>query len=144
MDINDLMHLQNRQLNDDEIAMLNSAATEFDSFIGLTFTEFGPEKMAATIQAAPKHHQPAGMVNGGVFCSIGETMGSFAGFVAAGGPVVGMNNSTDLLRSVTDGVIEAETTPVHVGRRTQLWRTEMRSDGKLVAVCTLRTMVMGA
>ena len=100
--------------------------------------------MAATIQAAPKHHQPAGMVNGGVFCSIGETMGSFAGFVAAGGPVVGMNNSTDLLRSVTDGVIEAETTPVHVGRRTQLWRTEMRSDGKLVAVCTLRTMVMGA
>ena len=144
MDINDLMHLQNRQLNDDEIAMLNSAATEFDSFIGLTFTEFGPEKMVATIQAAPKHHQPAGMVNGGVFCSIGETMGSFAGFVAAGGPVVGMNNSTDLLRSVTGGVIEAETTPVHVGRRTQLWRTEMRSDGKLVAVCTLRTMVMGA
>ncbi|WP_273412805.1 PaaI family thioesterase [Corynebacterium appendicis] len=144
MDINDLMHLQNRQLNDDEIAMLNSAATEFDSFIGLTFTEFGPEKMVATIQAAPKHHQPAGMVNGGVFCSIGETMGSFAGVVAAGGPVVGMNNSTDLLRSVTDGVIEAETTPVHVGRRTQLWRTEMRSDGKLVAVCTLRTMVMGA
>ena len=41
-------------------------------------------------------------------------------------------------------MIEAETTPVHVGRRTQLWRTEMRSDGKLVAVCSLRTMVMDA
>ncbi|MBP3947529.1 PaaI family thioesterase [Corynebacterium sp. Marseille-P3884] len=144
MHINDLKHLQNRQLGEEELAMLNSAATEFDSFIGLTFTEFGPEKMVATVKAAPKHHQPAGVVNGGVFCSIGETMGSFAGFVAAGGPVVGMNNSTDLLRSVTDEVIEAEVTPVHVGRRTQLWRTEMRCDGKLVAVSTLRTMVMDA
>lgn len=142
MDINDLKHLQNRQLNDEELALLNSAATEFDKFIGLTFTEFGPEKIVATVQAQPKHHQPAGVVNGGVFCSIGETMGSFAGFVAAGAPVVGMNNSTDLLRSVTDGVIEAEVTPVHVGRRTQLWRIEMRSEGKLAAICSLRTMVM--
>lgn len=142
MDINDLKHLQNRQLNDEELDMLNAAATEFDSFIGLTFTAFGPEKIAAKVQSGPKHHQPAGMVNGGVFCSIGETMGSFAGYIAAGAPVVGMNNSTDLIRSVSDGVIEAETIPVHIGRRTQLWRTEMRSDDKLVAVCTLRTMVL--
>lgn len=142
MDINDLKHLKNRQLTDEELTMLNSAATEFDSFIGLKFTAFGPEKIAATVQASPKHHQPAGMVNGGVFCSIGETMGSFAGYMAAGAPVVGMNNSTDLIRSVSDEEIEAEVTPVHVGRRTQLWRTEMRSGGKLVAVCTLRTMVL--
>lgn len=142
MDINDLKHLQNRQLTDEELAALNAAATEFDSFIGLKFTAFGPEKIVATVQASPKHHQPAGMVNGGVFCSIGETMGSFAGFISAGAPVVGMNNNTDLIRSVSDGEIEAEVTPVHVGRRTQLWRTEMRSEGKLVAVCTLRTMVL--
>ena len=113
-----------------------------DSFIGLKFTAFGPEKIVAEVEAQPKHHQPAGVVNGGVFCSIGETMGSFAGYLAAGAPVVGMNNSTDLLRSVADGVIEADVTPVHVGRRTQLWRTEMRQEGKLVAVSTLRTMVL--
>lgn len=142
MDLNDLKHLQNRQLNDQELAMLNSSMTEFDSFIGLQFTEFGPEKVAATVQAAAKHHQPAGVVNGGVFCSIGESLGSFAGYAAAGSPVVGMNNNTDLLRSVTNGLIEAEVTPVHVGRRTQVWRTEMRSEGKLVAVSTLRTMVL--
>lgn len=142
MDINDLKHLQNRQLNDEELTALNAASTEFDSFIGLKFTAFGPEKIVAEVKAQPKHHQPAGVVNGGVFCSIGETMGSFAGYLAAGAPVVGMNNSTDLLRSVADGVIEADVTPVHVGRRTQLWRTEMRQEGKLVAVSMLRTMVL--
>lgn len=141
-DISSLEQLRNRQLSDDELALLNSNMTKFDQFIGLTYTAFGPEKMTATVEAGPQHHQPAGMVNGGVFCSIGETMGSFAGYLAAGAPVVGMNNSTDLIRSVTEGTIEAEATPVHVGRRTQIWRIEMRQDNKLVAVTTLRTMVM--
>lgn len=144
MDFNKLKELKGRPLSDEELAYVNANHTEFDNFIGLTWTAFGPEKMTATVQAGPHHHQPAGQVNGGVFCSIGETMGSFAGFVAAEAPVVGMNNNTDLLRAVTDGLIEAEVKPVHVGRRTQVWRIEMRNGGKLCAVTTLRTMVMNA
>lgn len=143
MDPSSIEQYRNRQLTEEELAYVNANHTEFDNFIGLHWTAFGPEKITATIQAQPKHHQPAGLVNGGVFCSIGETMGSFAGFVTAGAPVVGVNNNTDLIRSVTDGVIEAEATPVHVGRRSQIWRIEMRSEGKLCAVTTLRTMVMG-
>lgn len=145
MDMKDLSNLEEfrtRQLTEQELAFLNSQMTKFDNFIGLQYTAFGPEKMTATIEVGPHLHQPADLVNGGVFCSIGESMGSFAGYLAAGAPVVGMNNSTDLIRSVQSGVIEAEATPVHVGGRTQIWRIEMRHEGKLAAVTTLRTMVM--
>lgn len=145
MDIKDLSNLEEfskRQLTEQELAFLNSQMTKFDDFIGLQYKEFGPEKMVATIEVGPHLHQPAGLVNGGVFCSIGESMGSFAGYLAAGAPVVGMNNNTDLIRSVQSGVVEAEATPIHVGSRTQIWKIEMRHDGKLAAVTTLRTMVM--
>ena len=142
MDLSKLMELRDRQLTDDELAYLNAHHVEFDSFIGLRFTAFGPEKITATVEADPRHHQPAGQVNGGVFCAIGESMGSYAGYAAAGAPVVGMNNNTDLIRSVTSGTIEAEASPVHLGRRTQIWRIEMKQEGKIVAITTLRTMVM--
>ncbi|WP_087117901.1 PaaI family thioesterase [Corynebacterium urinipleomorphum] len=138
-----LATVKERQLNEQELALLNANHVEFDTFIGLHFTDFGPERIAATVEADPRHHQPAGQVNGGVFCSIGESMGSYAGFVAAGVPVVGMNNNTDLIRPVTSGTIEAEAIAIHVGRRTQIWRIEMKQDGKIAAITTLRTMVMG-
>lgn len=76
-DFSNLEEFRTRQLTEQELAFLNSQMTKFDNFIGLQFTAFGPEKMVATIEVGPHLHQPAGLVNGGVFCSIGESMGSF-------------------------------------------------------------------
>ena len=90
-----------------------------------------------------EHLQPAGLVNGGVFASIGETVASVAGIVRAGGAVVGVNNDTNFIRSVRSGVIEATAEPIQLGRRTQLWRVDMRNEDRLAAQTILRTMVVG-
>lgn len=88
---------------------------------------------------APYHQQPYGVVHGGVYCTMVETLASTGGHIwaleqgLAG--CVGVHNSTDFLRSTRDGTIVGEATPIHRGRSQQLWLVEItrEEDGKAVA-----------
>lgn len=130
-----------RELNEEELRTLNEYNNGYANTIGMVITACGPECVTAHIDVGPQHLQPAGIVNGGVYAGLAETVGSVAAMATAGRPAVGMNNNTDLLRSVRDGRIEASARPVHVGRRTHLWRIEMHHEGKLVALTNLKLLV---
>ena len=115
-----------------------------DAMLGLEFVEMGEDRVVATLELGPRHHQPFGIVHGGVYCAIAESVASTSAFVwlAAQGPgqtAVGVNNNTDFLRSVTSGTITARSTPVHRGRRQQLWQVEMTDqNGRLLATSQVR------
>ncbi|ORX00552.1 PaaI family thioesterase [Mycolicibacillus trivialis] len=97
----------------------------FDNELGLVYTEVGPDGARAHLDVTPKLLQPMGLVHGGVFCSVIESMASVAGFAwlseHGGGNVVGVNNSTDFLRAGRSGRLHGVATPLHRGRRQQLW-----------------------
>jgi 1,4-dihydroxy-2-naphthoyl-CoA hydrolase len=69
--------------------------------------------------------QPMGLVHGGVYCSMVESMASVSAYTwlatRGGGDVVGVNNNTDFLRSISSGTVYGRTEPIHRGRRQQLW-----------------------
>jgi len=52
----------------------------FDSEIGLEFTEVSPDRARAQLEVTPKLLQPMGLVHGGVYCSIVESMASVAAY----------------------------------------------------------------
>lgn len=136
---------QNRPLNDEELAQLNAADRGFSRHIGVRFTFVSADRVTAEIPVTQELLQIAGIVNGGVYCSIAETLGSIAGFAAAGGrPVVGVNNNTNFLSACGSGVIEAEAITIHAGRTTQAFEIRCRHRDKLLAVTTLRTMVLSS
>ena len=89
----------------------------FDSEIGLEFLELTPDGGSARLQIDDKLLQPWGIVHGGVYCSIIESLASVSGQVwlteNGGGHVVGVNNNTDFLRaiSVRDGDGGVDTDP---------------------------------
>ena len=58
---------------------------EFVRHLGIEMTEVTGDRVVAEWEAAPKHHQPYGIVHGGVHCSVVETLAS----VGAGGAAVG-------------------------------------------------------
>jgi 1,4-dihydroxy-2-naphthoyl-CoA hydrolase len=110
----------------------------FDKELGLVFTEISPDRTRGQLEIAPKLHQPMGIVHGGVYCSMVESLASVAAYtwVAAngGGSVVGVNNNTDFLRAINSGTVYGSATPVHRGRRQQLWVvTIVDSDDRLLA-----------
>jgi 1,4-dihydroxy-2-naphthoyl-CoA hydrolase len=97
----------------------------FDKELGLVFIEISPDRTRAQLDVAPKLMQPMGIVHGGVYCSMVESLASVAAYTwlsaNGGGSVVGVNNNTDFLRAISSGMVYGAATPIHRGRRQQLW-----------------------
>ncbi len=108
----------------------------FDTELGLRYTELSPDGARAQLEVQPKLLQPMGLVHGGVYCSMIESMASVAAFtwLAAhgGGDVVGVNNNTDFLRSIGSGMVHGRAEPIHRGRRQQLWLVTITDDNDRV------------
>ena len=110
-----------------------------DGLLGLQIVSSTKDSTVARLEGTPDHHQPFGLLHGGVLCSIVETVGSISGSVWYGGAVVGTSNHTNFLRAVRSGTLTATSTPVHRGRTQQLWEVEIADEeGRLVAKGQLR------
>ncbi|MEB3023892.1 PaaI family thioesterase [[Mycobacterium] crassicus] len=113
----------------------------FDRGIGLVYTEISPDGARASLELTPQLHQPAGIVHGGVYCSIIESVASVSAHTwlnrdggDAAGTVVGVNNNTDFLRALSSGTVVAAATPIHRGRRQQLWLVTITdADQRMIA-----------
>ncbi|MCA4993144.1 PaaI family thioesterase [Tsukamurella tyrosinosolvens] len=116
--------------------ILTGGTAGFDTILGLEYTAVTADGVEATLTLRPELHQPFGITHGGVYCAIVESVASVSGVVWLGGAgyVVGVNNNTDFLRALSSGVLSIRSTPIHRGRRQQLWLVEIDSeDGKAVA-----------
>jgi 1,4-dihydroxy-2-naphthoyl-CoA hydrolase len=111
----------------------------FDDEIGLTYLDVTPDRVTAQLTITDKLLQPHGIVHGGVYCSVVESVASVSAAVwlqanGGGDKVVGVNNNTDFLRAITAGMVTAVSTPIHRGRRQQLWLIEITdTNDKMVA-----------
>jgi uncharacterized protein (TIGR00369 family) len=97
---------------------------------GFAITAASPDEVVLEWDVQPEHHQPYGIVHGGVYCSAIESAASIGAAVWFGerGQVVGVNNNTDFLRAVSDGHLSARATPLHRGRSQQLWQVAITDD----------------
>ncbi len=104
--------------------------------MGLTYLEITPDEGRARLDITEKLLQPWGIVHGGVYCAIVESLSSVCGHVwlseNGGGTVVGVNNNTDFLRAIGGGTVDAVATPIHRGRRQQLWLVTITDENDRV------------
>lgn len=117
---------------------LDTLGKGFDNELGLKYLEVTPDGGRAQLTITDKVLQPWGIVHGGVYCAIVESLASVSGHVwlaeRGGGTVVGVNNNTDFLRAISSGTVTAVSTPIHRGRRQQLWLITITDENdKLVA-----------
>ena len=112
------------------------------TYVGLTGIELtgaSSDSCQGKIVINENHHQPYGVVHGGVYCTLIETLASTGAALWAMesgmAGCVGVSNQTDFIRATTEGVLIGAATPVHRGRTQQLWQVTVtrENDGKLVA-----------
>ena len=113
-------------------------ASEFMRLLDIEFDERSPTRVTGSVAADERHHQPWGLVHGGLYTSVIETFattGAFEAIKDRGQIAVGVSNTTDFVRPHKRGRLDVVATPVHQGRTQQLWQVEMRrpEDHKLVA-----------
>lgn len=111
--------------------------------LGIEVVEATKERVVATMPVGPRVHQPFGLLHGGASVSLAETVASVAAWLnvdQATEMAVGVEINANHLRAKRDGTVTATATPVHVGRRTQVWDVRIvDEEGKAVCVsrCTL-------
>jgi uncharacterized protein (TIGR00369 family) len=128
---------------DPELDFPLEAPAGFERLLGLEVLDVGEESARARLVVRDELLQPAGLVHGGVYASIAESLASWATarmVMPDGKLAVGLSNQTSFLRPITQGTIEAVATRRHRGRTTWVWEVEMfDSEGRL---CTLTRMTI--
>ena len=119
----------------------------FDRLYGLEVLEWSDEEVRAQVRVRDELRQPAGLVHGGVFASLAESITSMATWFAVeadGQSAQGMSNQTSFLRPIVDGTIHAVARRRHRGRTTWVWEVDITDDdGRLCALVRMTVAVRG-
>src|SRR4051812_14757774 len=117
----------------------------FDRLYGLELVSMDEETVTARVAVRDELLQPAGLVHGGVFASIAESICSIATWRAVqpdGHTAQGLSNQTSFLRPITSGTIHATGRRRHRGRTTWVWEVDVTDDeGRLCALVRMTVAV---
>jgi 1,4-dihydroxy-2-naphthoyl-CoA hydrolase len=110
----------------------------FADLLGVEFLSADLDRVVARMRVAPDHCTLGARVHGGAVMALADTMGGVAAFINLEAEAAGtttIESKTNFLGSAPAGaVLVATTTPLHRGRRTQVWQTRIETeDGRLVA-----------
>jgi 1,4-dihydroxy-2-naphthoyl-CoA hydrolase len=114
-----------------------------DGLLGLRRGASGDGWVEGTVEVADHVKQPMGLVHGGVYASIAESLTSMATMEAVfpeGNSAQGLSNTTNFLRPILEGTIHARAERLHRGRTTWVWDVRITDDqGR---VCAITRMVI--
>ena len=119
------------------------APSGFAELIGTEWIDLDPDEARARVAVDNRHKQPYGIVHGGVYATLAESLCSAATHMAVqedGRVAMGQSNSTTFLRPVTEGHVNAVARSRHRGRTTWVWDVELTDDEE--RVCALVRMTI--
>ncbi|MGV1034970.1 MAG: PaaI family thioesterase [Microbacteriaceae bacterium] len=89
---------------------------ELNDRMGVEITELSVDRAVATMPVVG-NRQPAGLLHGGAYVVLGETLGSFSANFWAGPNryAVGVDINATHTSSATEGMVTAVCTPIHLG-----------------------------
>lgn len=117
----------------------------FDGFLGLEYLECTDEIARGRLPVRDELKQPAGLVHGGVYAAIAESLASIATAMAVMGEgklAMGMSNQSTFLRPITQGSVNAVARRRHRGRTTWIWDVEISDDDGRLCVMTRMTVAV--
>ena len=111
--------------------------------LAIEFTEVGDGTISARMPVDPRTHQPFGVLHGGASLVLAETLGSIAANCCLDTEkqyAVGLDINANHLRAVKSGWVYGITSPIHIGKKTQVWEIRI-SNEENVLVCISRLTV---
>lgn len=117
--------------------------------LGIEYLELGTDYLLAKMPVDHRTKQPFGLLHGGASAVLSETLGSVAAWLTLSEPdryrCVGVEINANHLKSATSGYVYGRCTPLHTGKRLQVWETRISTEaGDLVCVSRLTVMVVEA
>ncbi len=115
-------------------------------FCGIVFTEIGADYIKASMPVNERTKQPHGLLHGGANVVLAESIGSIASVLCIDLNeylCVGLEINANHIRAVRSGMVHAITTPIHIGRSTQIWEIKIYDDdGKLTCISRITNAIL--
>lgn len=126
---------------------INAMKMPFAELKGVTFVEAEPERVVARMLVRPDLCTLGHTIHGGAVMAFADSVGAAATVINLPPDAKGtttIESKTNFVGGAKEGTtITATATPVHRGRRTQVWQTRIEGEnGKLVAVVTQTQLVL--
>lgn len=130
------------------LEFLKSRSLPFADMMGIVFVAADKDKVVAELEVTPKLCTRPTTIHGGALMAFADTVGA-AGTILNlpdGASTTTLESKTNFIAGAPIGTrLVGEATPVHRGRRTQVWTTRISTaEGRLVAIVTQTQMVLEA
>jgi uncharacterized protein (TIGR00369 family) len=112
--------------------------------LGIRFVETEKDRVVAELEIRPELLTTTGALHGGTLMAFADTIGAAGTVVnlAPGQSTATLESKTNFFSAAFKGVVRAEATPLHKGKRTHVWQTRVTDDsGKLLSL-TIQTQVI--
>lgn len=128
------------------VDLINANMGGYNTALGLRIVKATPDEFVGEIDISEKHLQPYGLVHGGVYAGMIETLcstGAALNIFAENKNAVGLENTTSFLRAVRSGRLRCAARPLVLGKRSHVWEAEVRDDqDRLIATGRVRLLVL--
>ena len=130
----------------DAVAQLQAAhAGTLGDTIGIRFVEASKDRVVAELEHRAPLTTVGGALHGGTLMAFADTVGAAATFLnlPAGATTTTLESKTNFFAAGRAGVVRAEDTPLHRGRRTMVWQTRVTdASGRLLSLTIQTQMVL--
>jgi 1,4-dihydroxy-2-naphthoyl-CoA hydrolase len=121
-------------------------ANTMAEFLDLKWEEIGDDYLKLSMPVNTKTQQPYGFLHGGASCVLAETVGSVASALVIDQEkfyCVGLEINANHLRSVSEGIVTAKASPLHLGKSTHVWDIKIYDqEQKLFCVSRLTVAIL--
>ena len=112
--------------------------------LGLRIVEASPDRVVAELEIRDDHRTFGGALHGGTLMAIADTVGAAATAInlPAGAGTATLESKTNFFAAGRAGKVRAVATPLHKGRRTQVWQTRVADDSERLLSLTIQTQMV--
>src|SRR5438105_4064617 len=126
-------------------AMNDSVRGTLAELFGMRFIETSAERVVAELTIRDDLRTVGGALHGGTLMAFADTVGAAATIMnlPAGAGTTTLESKTNFFAAGRAGIVRAESTPLHRGKRTMVWQTRVTdASGRLLSLTTQTQMVL--
>lgn len=112
--------------------------------LGMRFVTLDPDRVVAELTIRDDLRTVGGALHGGTLMAFADTVGAAATIVnlTGGATTTTLESKTNFFAAGRAGVVRAEATPLHKGRRTHVWQTRITDESGRMLSLTLQTQMV--
>jgi uncharacterized protein (TIGR00369 family) len=112
--------------------------------LGIRLVEATKERVVAELTIRDELRTVGGSLHGGTLMALADTVGATATVLnlPAGATTTTLESKTNFFAAGRAGVVRAETTPLHRGKRTMVWQTRVTDEAGRLLSLTIQTQMV--